>query len=110
VARPAVTAPRPATPAPGGRTRRPGCARSTGSATTRATDKRCFTLVSKIPAISPTLTLFSAKYLVKTQSAYRLINNLKMVQPVLTLLLLALGVSVTRAAAHARDQHPAKAF
>jgi hypothetical protein len=58
--------------------------------------KRGFTLVSKIPAINPTLTLFSAKYLVKAQSAYRLINNLKIVLPVLTLLLLAMGVFVAR--------------
>jgi hypothetical protein len=58
--------------------------------------KRGFGLVSKIPAINPTLTLFSAKYLVKAQSAYRLINNLKIVLPILTVLLLALGVFVAR--------------
>ena len=59
--------------------------------------KRGFTLVSKIPAINPTLTLFSARYLVKAQSAYRLINHLKIVLPVLTLLLLlALGVYAAR--------------
>ncbi len=58
--------------------------------------KRGFSLVSKIPAINPTLTLFSAKYLVKAQSAYRLINNLKIVLPILTVLLLALGVFVAR--------------
>jgi hypothetical protein len=58
--------------------------------------KRGFTLVSKIPAINPTLTLFSAKYLVKAQSAYRAINNLKIVLPVLTVLLLALGVFAAR--------------
>jgi hypothetical protein len=58
--------------------------------------KRGFTLVSKIPAINPTVTLFSAKYLVKAQSAYRLINNLKIVLPVLTVLLLALGVFAAR--------------
>jgi hypothetical protein len=57
--------------------------------------KRGFTLVSKIPAINPTLTLFSAKYLVKAQSAYRLINTLKIVLPVVTLLL-ALGVFAAR--------------
>ena len=46
--------------------------------------KRGFTLVSKIPAI-------------KAQSAYRLINHLKIVLPVLTLLLLlALGVYAAR--------------
>jgi hypothetical protein len=58
--------------------------------------KRGFSVASKIPAIHPTVTLFSAKYLVKAQSAYRLINNLKIVLPILTLLLLALGVFVAR--------------
>ncbi len=58
--------------------------------------KRGFTLAGKIPAINPTVTLFSAKYLVKAQSAYRLINSLKIVLPLLTLLLLAAGVLVAR--------------
>jgi hypothetical protein len=58
--------------------------------------KRGFSLVSKIPAVSPTLTLFSATYLVKAQTGYRLINDLKIVLPVLTLLLLALGVFAAR--------------
>ena len=58
--------------------------------------KRGFTLVSKLPAINPTLSLFSAKYLVKAQSGYRLINDLKIVLPILTLVLLALGVYVAR--------------
>ena len=58
--------------------------------------KRGFSLVSKIPAVSPTLTLFSAKYLVKAQTGYRLINDLKIVLPVLTLLLLAFGVFAAR--------------
>jgi hypothetical protein len=58
--------------------------------------KRGFTLVSKIPAVNPTLTLFSARYLVKAQTGYRLINHLKIVLPVLTLLLLALGVFAAR--------------
>jgi hypothetical protein len=58
---------------------------------------RGFTLVSKIPAINPTLTLFSAKCLVKAQSGYRLINDLKIVLPILTLLLLlAFGVFAAR--------------
>ena len=57
---------------------------------------RGFTLVSKLPAINPTLTLFSAKYLVKAQTGYRLINDLKIVLPILTLLLLGLGVYVAR--------------
>ena len=58
--------------------------------------KRGFNLVSKIPAVNPTLTLFSATYLVKAQTGYRLINDLKIVLPVLTLLLLALGVFAAR--------------
>jgi hypothetical protein len=57
---------------------------------------RGFTLVSKIPAVNPTVTLFSAKYLVKAQAGYRLINDLKIVLPILTVLLLALGVFVAR--------------
>jgi hypothetical protein len=58
--------------------------------------KQGFTLVSKIPAVNPTLTLFSARYLVKAQAGYRLVNNLKIVLPLLTLLLLALGVLAAR--------------
>src|SRR5450755_3550486 len=58
--------------------------------------KRGFTLVSKILAVNPTLTLFSAKYLVKAQTGYRLIKDLKIVLPVLTVLLLALGVFAAR--------------
>ena len=57
---------------------------------------RGFSLVSKIPAVNPSLTLFSATYLVKAQTGYRLINGLKIVLPVLTLLLLALGVFAAR--------------
>jgi len=58
--------------------------------------KRGFTLVSKLPAINPTLSLFSAKYLVKAQTGYRLINDLKIVLPLLALFLLAIGVYVAR--------------
>ena len=57
---------------------------------------RGFSLVSKIPAVNPSLTLFSATYLVKAQTGYRLINDLKIVLPVLTLVLLALGVFAAR--------------
>ena len=60
---------------------------------------RGFGLASKIPAINPTLSLFSAKYLVKAQTGYRLINDLKIVLPVVTLLLLGLGVFAAGAAA-----------
>ena len=58
--------------------------------------KRGFTLANNIPAINPTFALFSAKYLVKARTAYRIINDLKIVLPILTLLLLALGVYVAR--------------
>jgi len=57
---------------------------------------RGFTLANSIPAINPTFALFSAKYLVKARSGYRLVNDLKIVLPILTLLLLALGVYVAR--------------
>ncbi len=57
---------------------------------------RGFTLVNNIPAINPTVGLFSAKYLVKAQSGYRLLNDLKIVLPILTLLLLAAGIYIAR--------------
>jgi hypothetical protein len=58
--------------------------------------RRGFTLVNKLPPIHPTLALFSARELVKAQSAYRLINNLKIVLPILALLLISAGVYVAR--------------
>jgi hypothetical protein len=58
--------------------------------------KRGFTLASNLPAINPTMSLFSAKYLVKAQAGYRLINDLKIVLPILAVLLLAVGVYVAR--------------
>ena len=54
--------------------------------------KRGLTIVNKVPAINPTFPLFSDKYLVKAQTGYRLINDLKIVLPILALLFLALGV------------------
>ncbi|HEX3488305.1 MAG TPA: hypothetical protein VHU92_03150 [Streptosporangiaceae bacterium] len=57
---------------------------------------RGLTIVSRLPPINPTFTLFSAKYLVKAQTAYRLINDLKIVLPLLSLFLLAAGVYVAR--------------
>jgi len=57
---------------------------------------RGLTIVNKIPYINPTLALFSAKYLVKAQTAYRFLNDLKIVLPILTLVLLGLGVYVAR--------------
>ncbi len=45
--------------------------------------------MNSLPAINPTLPLFSAKYLVKAQTGDRLINDLKIVLPILVLLLVA---------------------
>jgi hypothetical protein len=58
--------------------------------------ERGFTLVKKLPTINPTFTLFSAKYLVRVQTAYRMINDLKIVLPILTVALIAAGVYVAR--------------
>jgi len=57
---------------------------------------RGVTIVEKLPTINPTFPLFSAKYLVKAQTAYRLLNDLKIVLPILALLLLAAGVYIAR--------------
>ena len=57
---------------------------------------RGFTLVDKLPPIHPTLSLFSSKDLTKAQSLYRLINTLKIVLPILSLLLIGAGVYVAR--------------
>jgi hypothetical protein len=57
---------------------------------------RGFTLVNSIPAVNPTFALFSAKELVKAQSGYRALNDLKIVLPILTLVLLAAGIYIAR--------------
>lgn len=57
---------------------------------------RGLTIVNRLPPINPTFTLFSAKYLVKAQTLYRLLNDLKIVLPILALVLLAAGVYVAR--------------
>jgi len=57
---------------------------------------RGFTLVNSLPPIHPTLALFSARDLTKAQSGYRLINDLKIVLPILALLLIGLGVYLAR--------------
>ncbi len=57
---------------------------------------RGFTLVDKLPPIHPQLALFSSRDLVKAQSAYRLINDLKWVLPILSLLLIGAGVYIAR--------------
>lgn len=58
--------------------------------------KRGFTLVNSLPPIHPTLALFSSRALVRAQAAYRLINDLKIVLPLLSLLLIAVGVYIAR--------------
>jgi hypothetical protein len=57
---------------------------------------RGFTLVNSLPPIHPTLALFSSRDLVKAQSGYRLLNDLKIVLPILSLLLIGLGVYLAR--------------
>jgi hypothetical protein len=57
---------------------------------------RGFTLANNIPAVNPTFPLFSAKELVKAQSGYRALNDLKIVLPILTLVLIAAGVYIAR--------------
>ena len=57
---------------------------------------RGFTLVNSLPPIHPTLALFSSRDLVKAQSTYRLVNDLKFILPILTLLLIGLGVYIAR--------------
>jgi hypothetical protein len=57
---------------------------------------RGFSIVNSLPPIHPTLALFSATDLVRAQTLYRLINDLKIVLPILTLLLLAAGVYIAK--------------
>jgi len=52
------------------------------------------TIVKSLPTINPTFPLFSAKYLVKAQTAYRVINDLKIVLPLAALLFFAAGVYI----------------
>jgi hypothetical protein len=57
---------------------------------------RGFTLINSLPPIHPQLALFSARDLTKAQTLYRLINDLKIVLPILALLLIAVGVYLAR--------------
>jgi hypothetical protein len=59
-------------------------------------EARGFGLVSSIPKINPQFALFSDKYLVKAQSGYRLLNDLKIILPIVTLLLLGAGIYIAR--------------
>lgn len=57
---------------------------------------RGLTVVSKVPEVHTAFPLFPSKNLVKAQRAYRLLNDLKIVLPILTLVLLGLGVAAAR--------------
>ncbi len=57
---------------------------------------RGLTVVRALPPVNPTFTLFSAKYLVRAQTLYRVLNTLKWALPIITLVLLAAGVYVAR--------------
>jgi hypothetical protein len=58
--------------------------------------RRGFTILDKLPPIHVTIALFSSKTLVQAQTLYRLITTLKWVLPILSLLLIALGVYIAR--------------
>ena len=57
---------------------------------------RGLTIAGKIPTAHATFALFPSKNLVKAQKAYRLINDLKIVLPIVTLVLFGLGVLTAR--------------
>jgi len=57
---------------------------------------RGFGLANSIPAINPTFTLFTSRDLAKAQTGYRLLNDFKIVSPILVLLLIGAGVYVAR--------------
>jgi hypothetical protein len=57
---------------------------------------RGLTIAGKIPIVHATFALFPSKNLAKAQQAYRLINDLKIVLPIVTLALLGLGVLIAR--------------
>lgn len=57
---------------------------------------RGLTIVNKLPPVNPTFPLFSAKYLVKAQTLYRVLTALKWILPFLALACLAAGVYVAR--------------
>ena len=57
---------------------------------------RGLTIAGKIPIVHATFALFPSKNLAKAQKAYRLINDLKIVLPIVTLVLLGAGVAAAR--------------
>jgi hypothetical protein len=58
--------------------------------------QRGFSLAKAIPNINPTVALFEANDLGKAQTGYRLVNDFKIVSPILVLVLLGAGVYVAR--------------
>jgi hypothetical protein len=58
---------------------------------------RGLTVAGKIPIVHATVALFPSKNLVQAQKAYRLINDLKIVLPIVTLVLLGMGVVILAA-------------
>jgi hypothetical protein len=57
---------------------------------------RGLTIAGKIPIVHVTFALFPSRNLAKAQKAYRLINDLKIVLPILALVLLGHGVLTAR--------------
>jgi hypothetical protein len=57
---------------------------------------RGLTIVTKLPPVNPTFPVFSAKYLVKAQSLYRVLKTLRWVLPILALACLAAGIYIAR--------------
>jgi hypothetical protein len=57
---------------------------------------RGLTIADKIPITHATFALFPSKNLAKAQKLYRLINDLKIVLPIVTIVLLGLGVFAAR--------------
>jgi len=57
---------------------------------------RGFTVINRLPPINPQLALFNSRQLSRAQTLYRLINDLKIVLPILALVLIAAGVYVAR--------------
>lgn len=55
-----------------------------------------FTLVSKIPPVNPSITLFSARELTRAQTAYRAVNRLKYLLPLAAALCWGLGIYIAR--------------
>jgi hypothetical protein len=58
--------------------------------------QRGLTIVDKLPPVNPTIALFEAPNLSRAQSGYRLISTLRWVLPILSLVLLAVGIYAAR--------------